>query len=107
MSLRLSASQSERRTEVDEEKVEVVDTPVSELLLADGENILGGVEGVPELGDDEQFFALDEAVFESAGDTLADFFFISVVYSSIIVSVIVSIYAPGFSCIPQAPSKRR
>lgn len=34
---------------MDEEEVEVVDTPVSELLLADGEDVLLGVEGVPEL----------------------------------------------------------
>lgn len=93
--------------EVNQIKVKVFETKVLELLAGNGLDFVAVVEGVPELGDDEQFFALDEAVFESAGDTLADFFFISVVYSSMIVSVIISIYAPGFSCTPQAPSKRR
>ena len=36
-------------TEVNEEEVKVLETPILELLLADGHDILLGVEGVPQL----------------------------------------------------------
>jgi hypothetical protein len=65
--------------EVDEVEVEVVDTPVFELLLANGLDLLAVVEGLPKLGDDEEVFALDEAVLDGAGYTLAALDFVSVV----------------------------
>lgn len=65
--------------EVDEEEVEVVDLPVGELLAADGLDVLLVVEGLPELGDDEELFALYEAVLDGAGDALAALLLVSVV----------------------------
>ena len=38
-------------TEVNEEEVKVLETPILELLLADGHDILLGVESVPQLYD--------------------------------------------------------
>ena len=66
--------------EVHDVEVEVVDAPVGELLLADGLDPLGVVEGVPELGDEEEVGALHEAVFDGAGDALAGFDFVAVVW---------------------------
>lgn len=61
-------------------EVEVIDTPVLELLFADGEHVGRVVEGVPEFGDEEEIGALDEAVFDGAGDAEAGFGFITVVW---------------------------
>jgi hypothetical protein len=66
--------------EVDEVEVEVVNAPVLELLLADGLDLLAVVEGLPKLGDDEEFFALYEAVFDGAGYTLAALDFVAVIW---------------------------
>jgi len=57
--------------EVDEVEVKVVEAPVGELLPGDGLNAVAVVEGVPELGDDEELLALHETVGDGAGDTLA------------------------------------
>ena len=70
----------ERDGEVDEVEVEVVDGPVSELAFADRADALGVVEGVPELGDEEEVGAGDEAVVYGAGDAEADFVFVAVVW---------------------------
>jgi hypothetical protein len=67
--------------EVDDVQVEVVDTPVGQLLAADGLDLLTFVEGLPELADDEEVFALYEAVLDGAGDTLAALDFVAVVCS--------------------------
>jgi len=65
--------------EVHDVEVEVVDGPVLELFLADGCDARVVVEGVPELGDEEEVGAFDEAVFDGAGDALAGFDFVAVV----------------------------
>ena len=65
--------------EVDDVQVEVIDTPVSELLASDGLDLVSFVEAVPELRDDEELFALDEAVLNGPGDTLAGFDLVAVV----------------------------
>lgn len=65
--------------EVDNVQVEVVDAPVAELLLADRLDSVAVVERVPELGDEEEVFALDEAFLDGAGNTLARLFFIAIV----------------------------
>ena len=62
-------------------EIEVVDAPVGELLAADGLNVLAFVEGVPELGDDEEIGSLDESVGDGALHTLAGFDFVAVVLS--------------------------
>ena len=67
--------------EVDEVEVEVVDAPVGELLLDDGLDALAVVEGVPELGDDEELLALHEAVLDGAGNALAALNLVAVVCS--------------------------
>jgi hypothetical protein len=60
-------------------QIEVVDTPVGELLSGDGLDFVGFVEAVPELGDDEELLALDDALLNGAGYTLAGFDFVAVV----------------------------
>lgn len=75
------------------------------MLAGNGLDFVTVVKGVPELGDDEEVFALHEAVFESASDTLADFLFISVIYE--IDASVISFEQRESTCIPQAPSKRR
>jgi hypothetical protein len=60
-------------------EVKVVNAPVCELLAADGLDFVAFVEGVPELGDEEEVFALHEALFDGAGDAFAGFFFVAVV----------------------------
>ena len=47
--------------------------------FADRLNTVMVVEGVPELGDEEEIFALDDALFDSTGNTLARFDFVTVV----------------------------
>jgi hypothetical protein len=65
--------------EVHDVEVKVVNAPVCELLAADGLDFVAFVEGVPELGDEEEVFALHEALFDGAGDAFAGFFFVAVV----------------------------
>jgi hypothetical protein len=65
--------------EVDQVQVKVVNAPVLELLLCDRLDLLVIVEGLPELGDDEELFALYEALLDGAGNTLAGFDFIAVI----------------------------
>ena len=60
--------------------VEVVDAPILKLAFADGVNALGIVEGVPELRDDEEFRASDEAFVYGTRDTEANFEFVAVVW---------------------------
>lgn len=57
--------------EVNEVEVEVVDAPVGELLLDDGLDALTVVEGVPELGDDEEVLTLHNTLRDGTGNTLA------------------------------------
>ena len=65
--------------EVDQVEVEVVDTPVGELLADNGLDAVAVVEGVPELGDDEELLALDDALLDGAGNTLAALSLVAVV----------------------------
>lgn len=58
----------------------VGDTPVRELLLADGLDPVSVVERVPQLGDDEELLALDEAVFYGASNALSALLLIAVVW---------------------------
>lgn len=73
-------------------QVEVVDAPVSELLAANGLDAVAIVEAVPELGDDEELFALDETVFNGAGDALAGFDFVAIVWFACLDWELVVIY---------------
>lgn len=70
----------ERDGEVDDVEVEIVDTPVLELLLADRRDAVVVVEGVPELGDEEQVGAFDESILDGPGYSLAGFDFVAVVW---------------------------
>lgn len=65
--------------EVDEVQVEVVDTPVRKLLAADGLDLVALVEGVPQLGNDEEILALHNAFLDGTGNTLASLNLIAVV----------------------------
>lgn len=38
------------------------------------------MEGIPELGDEEEVFALHKPVFDGSGDAFAGFFFVAVVW---------------------------
>lgn len=69
----------ERDGEVNDVKVEVVDAPVLQLLLADRADAVVVVEGVPELGDKEEIGAFDESVFDGPGNSLAGFDLVAVV----------------------------
>jgi hypothetical protein len=60
-------------------QVEVVNTPVGELLAADRSHTIAVVEAVPQLGDDEELLALDNSLLDSAGNTLASFDLVTVV----------------------------
>jgi hypothetical protein len=64
---------------VDEKEVKVFNVQVLKLLLRNGLDLVGFVESVPQLGNNEEFFTLYEAIFESASDTLANFLLITVV----------------------------
>lgn len=66
--------------EVDEVEVEVVDPPVAELLADDGLDFVGVVEGVPELGDDEELLALDEAFLDGAGYALSALDLVAIIW---------------------------
>lgn len=70
--------------EVNDVQVEIIDAPVSELLARDGLDLVGFVEAVPELGDDEELLALDETVLDGTSYTLAGFDLIAVVYGGIV-----------------------
>ena len=60
-------------------QVEVINAPVVQLLLANRLHPVAVVEGVPELGNEEEVFALYEAVLDGTGDTLACLHFVAVV----------------------------
>ena len=49
------------------------------MLAADGLDFVAFVEGVPELGDEEEVFALDEAIFNGSGNAFAGFLLVAVV----------------------------
>lgn len=61
-------------------EVEVINSPVLELLFADGLDAIMIVEGIPEFGYEEEIGAFDNAFFDGAGDTLAGFLFVAVVW---------------------------
>lgn len=65
--------------EVDEEEIEVLKAPPFELLADNGLDVLLVVEGVPELGDDEELLTLDETLINGALHTLAALLLITVV----------------------------
>lgn len=65
--------------EMDEIEIEVIEAPVGELLLDDGLDAVAFVEGVPELGDDEELLTLHEAILDSTGNTLTAFPLVAVV----------------------------
>ena len=69
----------QRDGEVDNVEIEIVDPPVLQLLLADGRHAVLVVEGIPELGHEEQVGALDDALFDGAGYALAGLDFVAVI----------------------------
>lgn len=69
----------ERSREVDEEEVKVVDLPVGELLAGDGLHLVLVVEGLPQLGDDEELLTLHEAVLDGAGNALTGLLFVAII----------------------------
>jgi len=73
----------DRNREVNDVKVKVVDTPVSELLLADGRNAVLVVEGVPQLGDNEEILTLDKTFVDCALNTLAGLDLVAVVAGAV------------------------
>lgn len=70
----------ERNGEVDQVQVKVVNTPVLELLLDNGLDLLVVVEGLPKLGDNEELLALYKTLLDGAGNTLARLDFVAVVW---------------------------
>jgi hypothetical protein len=64
---------------MDQVEIEILETPVGELLLDDGLNTLAIVESVPQLGDDEEILTLDEAILDGTGNTLTALLLVAVV----------------------------
>lgn len=62
------------------EQIKVLKTPPLKRLFGDGDNMLTVVEGIPELRDDEEILALDEAIVDSTLHTLAGFLLVPVVW---------------------------
>ena len=69
----------QRDWKVDDVKIKIVNVPVLELLLANGLDLLLVMEGVPELGDDEELFSLNETILDRSRDTLAALDLVAVV----------------------------
>lgn len=72
---------------MDEVQIKVVDAPPLELLPRNGLDPLRLVEGVPELGNDEEILALDESLRDGALDALAALLLIAVVEGAVEKSV--------------------
>lgn len=68
--------------EVDVEEIEVLNTPVSELLAGNWLDLLLVVEAVPKLGDNEEILALDQTLLDGTGNTLTGLNLVSVIYKS-------------------------
>lgn len=66
-----------------EVEVEIVNPPILQLLLADRPDPLAVVERVPELTDQEEVLALDEAILDCSGYTLASLLLVAVVCETI------------------------
>lgn len=73
--------------EVDDVQVKVVNAQVCELLLGNGLDLVGIVERVPELGNEEQLLTLDESVLDGTGNTLANLLLVAVVAGTVKESV--------------------
>lgn len=56
----------------DDVKIEVVDAPVCELLLAYGLDSVVVVEGVPEFGHEEEIIALHNTLIDGTGNSWPD-----------------------------------
>lgn len=65
--------------EVDNVEVEVVDTPICQLLFTDGFNSVVVVEGIPKFGDKEEVGAFDQAFFNCASDALTGFLLVAII----------------------------
>ena len=72
--------------EVDVEQVKVLEAPPGELLLRDRRDALGLVEGVPELGHDEELLTRHEAVLDGARDSLAALLLVAVVWAALAIA---------------------
>lgn len=69
----------QRNGEVDVIEVKVVDAPVSQLLAGNRLDLVTLVEGVPQLGNDEQLLTLHDTLLDGAGNTLTSLDFVAVV----------------------------
>lgn len=69
--------------EVDYVEVKIVDAPIGELFLADGRHVLFVVEGVPQLGYDEEVLTLHDSLVNGALDALAGLDLVAVVGSTV------------------------
>lgn len=69
--------------EVNEPEIKVVKTPIVERLLGQLEDVLLGVESVPELGGDKELLAGDETVGDGLADTFAGFLLVTVVLGAV------------------------
>ena len=60
-------------------QVEIVDTPILQLLFANRLNPVTVVERIPELGDEKEIGTLDDAFLDGSGNSLAGFLFVAVI----------------------------
>lgn len=83
----LEGDELEGNGEVDEEEIEVLETPGLKLELGLLVRVLALVVVVPELGGDEEVFSLHQALVNGASDALASLGAVGVVPSTIEVTV--------------------
>lgn len=60
-------------------KIEIVNAPIRKLLLADRLDTIAIVEGIPELGNEEEILTFDDALLDGAGNTLASLDLVAVI----------------------------
>lgn len=73
--------------EVNQVEIQVLELQILEGLLAGEFDLVGSVESVPQLGDDEKILSLDEALRDGAFDALTDLLLVTVVTSTVEESV--------------------
>ena len=64
--------------EVNQEEINVIETKVSQRLLAGLSNVLRAVESIPKFSSDEEVFSLHNTLINSSLDTLTSFDFVKI-----------------------------
>jgi len=73
--------------EVDQKEIEVLKTPISKGALGELNSMVLLVEGVPELGSDENFLTLDDTISNGTADTFTALLLVAVILGTVNESV--------------------